>query len=228
MQTSIPEQILNTYEGQQADQILRTCVHCGFCIATCPTYQLLGDELDSPRGRIYLMKKVFEGETPTLKTLTHLDRCLTCRSCETTCPSGVEYARLLDLGRHFVEQRTRRPFIDKLKRHALHWLLSSPKRFSFLYRLASKFDPVLPAALKSGIQPAITKPTTPAKHERSVLLLQGCVQPTMAPNINLATIKVLDKLGINTVVLEETECCGAISHHLNKQHAALKTMRQNI
>jgi glycolate oxidase iron-sulfur subunit len=228
MQTNIPEHILNTYEGHHAEQILRTCVHCGFCTATCPTYQLLGDELDGPRGRIYLMKKVFEGEKPTLKTLSHLDRCLTCRSCETTCPSGVEYARLLDLGRHFVETRTNRTLFDRIKRNALHWLLSSPKRFRRLYKFASKFDPLLPKAFKTGIHPAIEKETPSTKHERSVLLLQGCVQPTMAPNINIATQKVLDKLGINTIALDETECCGAISHHLNKQNHALKTIRRNI
>ena len=228
MQTNIPEDILNTYEGHHAEQILRTCVHCGFCTATCPTYQLLGDELDGPRGRIYLMKKVFEGEKATTKTLSHLDRCLTCRSCETTCPSGVEYARLLDLGRHFVETRTHRPFLDRLKRTALHWLLSNPKIFSRLYKMAAKLDPVLPKSLKTGFQPAVTQKITFGKHQRSIILLQGCVQPTMAPNINLATQKVLDTLGINTIILDKTECCGAISHHLSKQTHALKTMRRNI
>ncbi|MGD8925877.1 MAG: 4Fe-4S dicluster domain-containing protein, partial [Thioalkalispiraceae bacterium] len=226
MQTRIPENILNTYEGHHADQILRTCVHCGFCIATCPTYQLLGDELDSPRGRIYLMKKVFEGEKPTLKTLTHLDRCLTCRSCETTCPSGVEYARLLDLGRHFVESRTQRSLYQRLKRNALHWLLTRPRLFARLYRFVATLDPILPHSLRTGAH------STPAgvqvsgkQHTRSILLLQGCVQPAMAPNINTATQKILDKMGINTIILDEIECCGAISHHLNKQARALKTMR---
>ena len=227
MQTNIPADILNSYEGHHADQILRSCVHCGFCTATCPTYQLLGDELDSPRGRIYLIKKAFEGEKPTLKTLSHLDRCLTCRSCETTCPSGVEYARLLDLGRHFVEQRTRRPFIVNLKRNALHWLLSSPKLFALLHHLACKLNPVLPTAFRVPVPKPVTEPIL-EQHQRSVLMLQGCVQPTLEPNINVATRKVLNKLGINAISLKETKCCGAISHHLNKQQQALKTIRNNI
>lgn len=227
MQTNIPEDILNTYEGHHADQILRNCVHCGFCIATCPTYQLLGDELDSPRGRIYLMKNVFEGEKPTRKTLLHLDRCLTCRSCETTCPSGVEYSRLLDLGRHFVEQRTQRTLFDKIKRNALHWLLSSPKRFELVYKLACKLNPILPKVLKVKVPRAVEEQPL-NKQARTVLLLQGCVQPTLEPNINVATRTVLDRLGISTLSLEQTKCCGAISHHLSKQQQALKTIRNNI
>jgi len=227
MQTNIPEDILSTYEGHHADQILRNCVHCGFCLATCPTYQLLGDELDSPRGRIYLMKNVFEGEKPTRKTLSHLDRCLTCRSCETTCPSGVEYSRLLDLGRHFVEQRTHRTFFDNIKRNALHWLLSRPKYFRRIYMLACKLNPLLPKLFKVKV-PQAAEEQPLEKHERTVLLLQGCVQPTLEPNINVATRTVLDKLGISTLSLEQTECCGAISHHLNKQQQALKTIRNNI
>ena len=232
MQTNIPEEILNTYEGHHADQILRSCVHCGFCIATCPTYQLLGDELDSPRGRIYLIKNVFEGEKPTRKTLSHLDRCLTCRSCETTCPSGVEYSRLLDLGRHFIEQRVRRSFLDKTRRSALHWLLSSPKRFARAYRLACKLTPILPKVLKVKAPGTVEKSDLNQyglhKHERTVLLLQGCVQPTLEPNINIATRHVLNHLGISTLTLEQTECCGAISHHLNKRSQTLKTIRNNI
>jgi glycolate oxidase iron-sulfur subunit len=175
------------------------------------------------------MKKVFEGEKPTLKTLTHLDRCLTCRSCETTCPSGVEYARLLDLGRHFVESRTQRSLYQRLKRNALHWLLTRPRLFARLYRFVATLDPILPHSLRTGAH------STPAgvqvsgkQHTRSILLLQGCVQPAMAPNINTATQKILDKMGINTIILDEIECCGAISHHLNKQARALKTMRNNI
>lgn len=227
MQTRIPADIQNTYEGHYAEEILRTCVHCGFCTATCPTYQLLGDELDGPRGRIYLMKKVFEGEKPTIKTLSHLDRCLTCRSCETTCPSGVEYARLLDLGRHFVEARTHRPFIDNFKRNTLHWLLSKPKWFALFYKLACRLNPILPKMFRVHVPKPVTEPSL-ANHERTVLLLQGCVQPTLEPNINIATRKLLDKLGISTITLKETECCGAISHHLNKQRQALTTIRNNI
>lgn len=227
MQTSIPDEILDTNEGQIADHILRTCVHCGFCTATCPTYQLLGDELDGPRGRIYLIKKVFEGEKPTTKTLLHLDRCLTCRSCESTCPSGVQYARLLDLGRHFVEQRTRRPLLDNIKRNVLHWLLSSPKLFKLLYKLAGILNPVLPGSVQVKSSESVVIHSS-GKHQRKIILLQGCVQPTMEPNINSATIRVLDKLGIQTIIQRETVCCGAISHHLNKQSHALQTMRHNI
>lgn len=227
MQTCIPDEILSTPEGKIANQILRSCVHCGFCTATCPTYQLLGDELDGPRGRIYLIKKVFEGEQPTTKTLSHLDRCLTCRSCETTCPSGVQYARLLDLGRHFIEQRTSRPLIDSIKRQVLHWVLSSPKRFKILYKPARMFNPVLPKAMRVR-SPETTFMPSPGKHERKVILLQGCVQPTMEPNINAATIRVLDKLGIQAIIHQQTVCCGAISHHLNKHSHALRTMRNNI
>jgi len=227
VQTNIPEEILNTYEGHHADQILRACVHCGFCTATCPTYRLLGDELDSPRGRIYLMKNVFEGEKPTRKTLSHLDRCLTCRSCETTCPSGVEYSRLLDLGRNFIEKRTHRSFLDNIKRNTLHWVLSNPKRFNRLYRLACKLNFILPKALKvTAPKPVEQLPLD--RHERTVLLLEGCVQPTLEPNINIATRTVLNQLGISTISLKQTECCGAISHHLNKHKQALKTIRNNI
>jgi glycolate oxidase iron-sulfur subunit len=227
MQTCIPDEILATPEGKIADRILRTCVHCGFCTATCPTYQLLGDELDGPRGRIYLIKKAFEGEQPTTKTLSHLDRCLTCRSCETTCPSGVQYARLLDLGRHLVEQKTSRPFIDSINRHVLHWVLSSPKRFKILYRSARMLNPILPKAMRVS-SPETAFIPSPGKHERKVILLQGCVQPAMEPNINAATIRVLDKLGIQAIINQDTVCCGAISHHLNKHSHALRTMRNNI
>ena len=228
MQTKIPKDILNTYAGQTADKILRSCVHCGFCTATCPTYQILGDELDSPRGRIYLIKQMLEGEAPTRKTLTHLDRCLTCRSCESTCPSGVKYAQLLDIGRKIAEDNTHRTIVDKAQRAILHWLLSKPARFSFLYQLASKFNPILPAKFRTEVATPQIKTQQTKQHSRKVLMLQGCVQPTLQPNINIATEKVLDHIGIEVTTLKETECCGAISHHLNKHEQAQATFRRNI
>ncbi len=228
MQTKIPAEFLNTYAGEKANRILRSCVHCGFCTATCPTYQLLGDELDSPRGRIYLIKQMLEGEVPTRKTLTHLDRCLTCRSCESTCPSGVQYAQLLDIGRKIAEDNTQRPIFDRLKRQLLHWVLSKPARFKLLYNFGRKLNPILPA--KFRIEPAKQQDETfnTKKHVRKVLLLQGCVQPTLQPNINIATVKVLDHIGIEVTTLNEIECCGAISHHLNKHEQAQDTFRRNI
>jgi len=228
MQTRIPKEILNTYAGERADRILRSCVHCGFCTATCPTYQLLGDELDSPRGRIYLIKQMLEGEVPTRKTLSHLDRCLTCRSCETTCPSGVQYAQLLDIGRKVAEDNTQRSIIDRLKRNILHWILSKPARFKRLYTLGSKFNPILPAKFRIELARPKNEIFKAQKHTRKVLLLQGCVQPTLQPNINLATEKVFDHIGIEVTTLNEIECCGAISHHLNKHEQAQRTFRHNI
>jgi len=228
MQTKIPKEILNTYAGEKADKILRSCVHCGFCIATCPTYQLLGDELDSPRGRIYLIKQMLEGKVPTRKTLTHLDRCLTCRSCESTCPSGVQYAQLLDIGRKVAEDNTRRPILDRIKRNILHWLLSNPARFKWLYNLGCRLNPLLPEQFRLAQGELSDKLFKAKKHTRKVLLLQGCVQPTLQPNINLATEKVLDHIGIEVTILNQIECCGAISHHLNKHKQAQATFRHNI
>ena len=228
MQTNIPKEILNTYAGERANEILRNCVHCGFCTATCPTYQILGDELDSPRGRIYLIKQMLEGNAPTQKTMTHLDRCLTCRSCETTCPSGVKYAQLLDIGRKVAEDNTRRSIFDTVKRGFLHAILYRPTLFRFLYSIALKFNPLLPAKYRV-LTPGKTD-IKPANKElpRKVLLLQGCVQPTLQPNINPATEKLLNHLGIQVTVLKQTQCCGAISHHLNKHKQADKTFKDNI
>ncbi len=228
MQTQIIDSFKQTPQGREADRILRSCVHCGFCTATCPTYQLLGDELDGPRGRIYLIKQVLEGKNASYKTLSHLDRCLTCRSCETTCPSGVEYARLLDIGRQQVESQVSRPLFNRVERHLLHWVLSHPKRFATLHKLSGLLKPLLPKKyqLPTHTTPIIT--VNPRQHERFVILLPGCVQPTLDPNINSATEKVLDKLGLRCISLPETTCCGAISHHANKHKAALKVMEQNI
>ena len=230
MKTNLTEFIKSTPEGQEADSILRTCVHCGFCTATCPTYQLLGDELDSPRGRIYLMKEVLEGNAVTAKTQLHLDRCLTCRSCETTCPSGVQYGRLVDIGRNIVDQHVGRPFLQSIIRTALRIVLPRPALFGPLLRIGQFMRPLLPGALKKKIPRAGAGNTEwpPPRHARKMLVLDGCVQPSLAPDINPATARVLDRLGISLIKAEAAGCCGAVTFHLNRQNDALDYMRRNI
>jgi glycolate oxidase iron-sulfur subunit len=230
MKTNLAEFIKNTPEGKEADSILRTCVHCGFCTATCPTYQLLGDELDSPRGRIYLMKEVLEGNEVTAKTQKHLDRCLTCRACETTCPSGVEYGRLVDIGRNIVEQHVPRSPVEALKRAALRGVLPRPALFKPLFKVAQTMRPLLPAALKRKVPKGGTRNLEwPApRHQRKMLVLDGCVQPSLAPGINPATARVLDRLGITLVKDEMAGCCGAVTFHLNRQDDGRDYMRRNI
>ena len=230
MQTHLSPEFKNTPEGDEAEAILRKCVHCGFCTATCPTYQLLGDELDGPRGRIYLMKQVLEGHEPTRKTQLHLDRCLTCRNCETTCPSGVEYGHLVEIGRDIVEKRVRRPVGERALRWVLKEGLTSPL-FAPAMKLGQMVRPLLPAALKDKVPAqagpeAHRWPTRP--HPRAVLLLMGCVQPAMMPNINSATARVLDAAGIQTLVADEAGCCGAIRLHLSDPAGGLADMRRNI
>ncbi|MFZ6649064.1 glycolate oxidase subunit GlcF [Undibacterium sp. TJN25] len=229
MQTNLADFIKDTREGQEADQILRKCVHCGFCTATCPTYQLLGDELDGPRGRIYLIKQVLEGKPATAKTQMHLDRCLTCRNCETTCPSGVQYGRLVDIGRKVVDEQVPRPLGQSLKRKALQELLPRKWLFTPAMKAGQMLRPMLPKALKNKVaqaQPAGAWPQ--AQHARKMLLLDGCVQPAMSPNINAATARVLDALGVQLIVAPKAGCCGAIRYHLNEQEAGLDDMRRNI
>jgi glycolate oxidase iron-sulfur subunit len=229
MQTHLADFIKNTPEGQEADRILRTCVHCGFCLATCPTYQLLGDELDSPRGRIYLMKQMLEGAPVTDKTLTHLDRCLTCRACETTCPSGVEYGKLVDIGRGIAEKEVGRRLFATLQRKAMRAVLSEPVRISALVALGQLVRPLLPGPIGAQVPAHRAPGPWPApRHARRMLVLQGCVQPALAPNINAATARVLDKLGISLVVAPQAGCCGALSYHLNAQEEGLDFMRRNI
>ena len=230
MKTNLAEFIKSTPEGQEADSILRTCVHCGFCTATCPTYQLLGDELDSPRGRIYLMKEVLEGNAVTAKTQMHLDRCLTCRACETTCPSGVQYGRLVDIGRNIVDQQVSRPLLESIMRTALRIVLPRPALFSPLLKIGQSMRPLLPAVLKKKIPITGAGNTEwPApRHARKMLVLDGCVQPTLAPDINPATARVLDHLGISLIKAEAAGCCGAVTFHLNRQDQALDYMRRNI
>ncbi|MDM7463385.1 glycolate oxidase subunit GlcF [Tepidimonas taiwanensis] len=228
MQTQLAAEFAGTPDGQEADAILRRCVHCGFCTATCPTYQLLGDELDGPRGRIYLIKQVLEGAQPTRATQRHLDRCLTCRNCETTCPSGVDYGHLLDIGRKVVAQHVPRPAPERAVRWLLREGLTSPL-FAPAMRLGQAVRPLLPAALRAKVperRDAGAWPQTP--RARRVLLLAGCVQPAMLPTVNAATARVLDAAGIQTIVAPEAGCCGAIRHHLDDIVGALAEMRANI
>jgi glycolate oxidase iron-sulfur subunit len=228
MHTHLAPEHQGSADGLAAAAILRKCVHCGFCTATCPTYQLLGDELDGPRGRIYLMKSVLEGETPTRKTQAHLDRCLTCRNCESTCPSGVDYGRLLDIGRKLVDAKVPRPVGERTLRWALKEGLPSPL-FAPAMKLGQLVRPLLPGALKNKVpakQNAGAWPT--AVHARKVLILAGCVQPSMMPNINRATARVLDAAGIQTVIAPNAGCCGAVKFHLNDQEGGKAQMRANI
>ena len=232
MQTNLAPQYIGTPEGEQAEAILRKCVHCGFCTATCPTYQLLGDELDGPRGRIYLMKQVFEGATPTRATQQHLDRCLTCRNCESTCPSGVQYGHLVDVGRKVVDAQVPRPVGERLMRWALKEGLTSPL-FAPAMKLGQAVRGVLPTKLKAKVpapqtaeRNGVVWPT--AQHPRKVLMLAGCVQPAMLPNINTATARVLDAAGIQTIVAPKAGCCGAVKFHLNDQDGSLVQIRANI
>lgn len=229
MQTNLADFIKNTREGEEADAILRSCVHCGFCTATCPTYQLLGDELDGPRGRIYLIKQVLEGAPVTAKTQTHLDRCLTCRNCETTCPSGVKYGRLVDIGRKVVEQRVQRPLAERLKRLVLKEALPRKAVFTAALRAGQLFRPLLSPALQDKIPARQSAGVWPSRqHARKMLVLEGCAQPGMAPNINAATARVLDALGVQLIVAPKAGCCGAVRHHLNDQEGALDDMRRNV
>jgi glycolate oxidase iron-sulfur subunit len=229
VKTNLAQFIKDTPEGQEANAILRACVHCGFCTATCPTYQLLGDELDGPRGRIYLMKEVLEGREVSEKTQLHLDRCLTCRSCESTCPSGVKYGRLVDIGRNIVEQRVPRPAGDRLKRAALRKVLPNRALFDPLLKLGQLARPMLPQAIRRKVPAASTATHWPApRHARRMLVLQGCVQPSLAANINPALARVLDRIGISLVAAGQAGCCGAVSYHLNAQDEGLEYMRRNI
>jgi glycolate oxidase iron-sulfur subunit len=229
MQTNLAGFVQNRPEARELESILRDCVHCGFCLATCPTYQLLGNELDSPRGRIYLLKQVLEGEQVSRLTQQHLDRCLTCRACETTCPSGVRYGRLLDIGRDIVESKVSRPWLAQAKRWLIRTLFPYPKRFSRVMQIARGVRPILPSVLKQKIplfQQEISWPEP--RHQRKVLLLSGCVQPALAPSIDVMAAKVLDNIGISLIKVHPGGCCGALNYHLSDHQQALAFARQNI
>jgi len=233
MQTQLLDTIKATEQGQEAEAILRTCVHCGMCNATCPTYQLLGDELDGPRGRIYLIKQVLEGKTATSKTQTHLDRCLTCLSCETTCPSGVQYGRLLEIGRELVEKQVERSWSQKILRTTLKNGLSNPRLFQQALKVGRVVSGLLPSNLREKI-PEPSKELTKdsgwpqTTHVRKVLLLDGCVQPGLAPHINAATARVLDRLHIQAMLAPQAACCGAVRLHLNDASGAISAAKRNI
>jgi len=229
MQTNLADFIKGTPQGDEAESILRACVHCGFCTATCPTYQLLGDELDGPRGRIYLIKQVLEGAPVTASTQLHLDRCLTCRNCESTCPSGVRYGRLADIGRDVVERRVRRSLPDRIRRYVLKEGMSRKALFTPALRIGQVLRPLLSPALQDKLPPlrrATPWPTRP--HARRMLVLDGCVQPGMAPNINAAAARVLDAVGVQLFAAPRAGCCGALRFHLNDQEGGRDHMRRNI
>ncbi|MDE1164904.1 MAG: glycolate oxidase subunit GlcF [Pseudomonas sp.] len=230
MQTHLSEQARQLPRALEAETVLRACVHCGFCNATCPTYQLLGDELDGPRGRIYLMKEMLEGAPITAATQTHLDRCLSCRNCESTCPSGVEYHTLLDIGRDFIEQQVPRTLGNRLLRSGLRAVVPHPALFKALTRTGQLFRPLLPGSLQAKLprqaRPAGIRPST--KHARRMLILEGCVQPGFSPNTNAATARVLDRLGISLIPVAQAGCCGAVDFHMNAQARGLDRARRNI
>jgi glycolate oxidase iron-sulfur subunit len=229
MQTTLSPEFAGTTEGVEAEAILRKCVHCGFCNATCPTYQLLGDELDGPRGRIYLIKEMLEGGAVTERTQRHLDRCLTCRNCETTCPSGVRYGQLVEIGRNLVERRVERPLPQRATRWLLKEGLTSPW-FAPAMKIGRLLRPLLPAALRSKVprHPPQSGHFESREHRRKVLLLGGCVQPSMRPEIHRATRRVLDAAGIQTLFSTDEGCCGALRTHLADREGGLADMRRNI
>jgi glycolate oxidase iron-sulfur subunit len=229
MHTELAAVHAHSASAQRAKAIIGSCVHCGFCLATCPTYQILGSELDSPRGRIYLIKQMLEGAPASQVTVTHLDRCLTCRACETTCPSGVKYGELLDTGRRMLEARAVRKPGERLVRRALGAALSRRAVFTAALRVGQALRPLLPRAQAARIPVrARASPTPPARHARRMIMLQGCVQPALAPNINAAAARVFDRLGVSLVAAKEEACCGALSHHLGGTERALEQARRNV
>ncbi|QQJ99339.1 glycolate oxidase subunit GlcF [Burkholderia ambifaria] len=230
MQTNLSEASKALDRADEAEAILRACVHCGFCNATCPTYQVLGNELDGPRGRIYLIKQMLEGEPCGERTQQHLDRCLTCRNCETTCPSGVRYHTLLDIGRAEAEKRARRPARERLLRAGLRHVVPRPATFAALLKAGRALRPLLPGPLQDKIPATVptAAPRPPVRHARRVLMLEGCVQPSLSPNTNAAAARVLDRLGISVTPAREAGCCGATEYHLNAQEAGLARARRNI
>lgn len=229
MKTNLINDFLQTAEGIEADKILRSCVHCGFCNATCPTYQLLGDELDGPRGRIYLIKQTLEGKTPSRQTQLHLDRCLTCRNCETTCPSGVDYSQLLDIGRAYINKKVKRSTAQRLLHFSLRKLFLSRSTFPLLLKTGQLVKPLLPKKLQRSIpDPQTLLSFSKKTYERKILLVTGCVQPTLKPRIDNAAKIIFDQLDIECIETPATFCCGSLSHHLNAEDEALTIIKNNI
>jgi glycolate oxidase iron-sulfur subunit len=237
MQTTIDKALKNTAEGLEAERILRSCVHCGFCTATCPTYRLLGDELDGPRGRIYLIKGLLEGKEASDKTQTHLDRCLTCLACETSCPSGVEYGHLLDIGRQQINKKVKRTLTQRFYRYLLRKILPYPQRVAFFLRLGSGISLILPGKLRQMIpeirharktESASYRSKHISRHGRKMILFSGCVQPLLSPETNDASTGVLNRLGIETIVSHGEVCCGAINHHMAVDDSGLTFIKDNI
>ncbi len=229
MQTDLSGQLENPAQQKELEEILRACVHCGFCSATCPTYQILGDELDGPRGRIYLLKQMLEGQPVSRLTQQHLDRCLICRSCETTCPSGVRYGRLLDIGRELIDTKVKRPWLERILRFLIRQLFPYRQRFSGIMFIARCLRPLLPAHIKNKVpvkQLSTTWKTT--RHVRQMLILPGCVQPSLAPEIDLACSQVLDHLSISLIKVDNSVCCGALNYHLSDHQQAIVFAKQNI
>lgn len=230
MQTKLADFVKTKPDADELEQILRTCVHCGFCNATCPTYQLTGNELDGPRGRIYLLKQMLEGHSVSNVTHYHLDRCLSCRSCETTCPSGVRYARLLDLGKHILNQRKTNQFNVRFKKFLMRQTFSRPQLFTKLMRIAAVIRPMLPFNLRNKIPAVGTCDINwpESRHDRKMLILNHCVQDGLAPAIDRKTAQILDKLSISLVRVKASTCCGALNYHLSGHQAALEQAKQNI
>ena len=229
MQTRFNPEFLGTARGQEADRILRACVHCGFCTATCPSFLLTGNELDSPRGRIYLIQAALAGATVSRVTQTHLDRCLSCQSCETACPSGVRYHRLLDLGREAVERQVGRTLLAACRRFLLRKLLTTGWLFACAVWLGRLFRPLLPAALKKMLPVRHPPGAWPAQQSRRrMVLLNGCVQNHLSPNTNAAAARVLGRLGIQAQIMAGEGCCGAVSFHLNAQEEGRNQARRQI
>jgi glycolate oxidase iron-sulfur subunit len=229
MHVELHPDLRDTLSGQAAAQLTSACVHCGFCLATCPTYLDQRDERDSPRGRIYLIKQVLETGEAGSATQTHLDRCLTCRSCETTCPSGMQYGQLLDIGRELVEQRVARPALERVMRRSLRYVLTRPRLFKTALIAGQLLRPVLPRALREKVPARQSlRPRPATSHKRRMLVLEGCVQSAATPATNIAARRVLDKLGITLVSISSAGCCGAVNYHLSAHDAGLDDIRRNI